>query len=108
MSLDTLVSGQRDRHIQTLLFTILHVSRLLSGQHRRLLEKDSGNQAAANPDFAAWNSCEDALLGRNQYVELEINRPKVNGASTKRSANQKPCDEMAEAIVKGFRVLPEC
>ena len=51
---------------------------------------------------------QSALLGRNQYVELEINRPKVNGASTKRSANQKPCDEMAEAIVKGFRVLPEC
>jgi len=38
-------------------------------------------------------------LGRNQYVELEIKKPKANGASTKLPANQKPCDKMAEAIV---------
>jgi ParB family chromosome partitioning protein len=48
---------------------------------------------------AAWNSREGALLGRNQYVELEIKKPKPNGASTKLPANQKPCDRMAEAIV---------
>jgi ParB family chromosome partitioning protein len=47
---------------------------------------------------AAWNSREGAPLGRNQYVELEIKKPKANGA-TKLSANQKPCDKMAEAIV---------
>jgi ParB family transcriptional regulator, chromosome partitioning protein len=48
---------------------------------------------------AAWNSREGAPLGRNQYVELEIKKPKPNGASTKLSANQKSCDKMAEAIV---------
>ena len=29
----------------------MHVARLFSGQDRRFREKDSGNQAAANPDF---------------------------------------------------------
>ena len=48
---------------------------------------------------AAWNSREGAPLGRNQYVELEITKPKPNGASTKLSAGLKPCDKMAEAIV---------
>jgi hypothetical protein len=38
-------------------------------------------------------------LGRNQYVELEIKKPKANGASTKLSACQKPCEKIAEAIV---------
>ena len=32
---------------------------------------------------AAWNSREGAPLGRNQYVELEIKKPKANGATTK-------------------------
>jgi ParB family chromosome partitioning protein len=32
-------------------------------------------------------------------VELEIKKPKANGASTKLPANQKPCDKMTEAIV---------
>src|SRR5207302_1219644 len=48
---------------------------------------------------AAWNSREGAPLGRNQYVELEIKKPKANSASTKLSANQKSCEKMAEAIV---------
>src|SRR5450631_2865867 len=48
---------------------------------------------------AAWNSREGAPLGRNQYVELEIKKPKPNGPSTKLPANQKPCEKMAEAIV---------
>jgi ParB family chromosome partitioning protein len=48
---------------------------------------------------AAWNSREGAPLGRNRYVELEIKKPKANGASTKLPANQKPCDKMTEAIV---------
>ncbi len=48
---------------------------------------------------AAWNSRESAPLGRNHYVELEIKKPKPNAASTKLSANQKPCEKMAEAIV---------
>src|ERR1700686_4279174 len=48
---------------------------------------------------AAWNSREGAPLGRNHYVELEIKKSKPNGASSKLSAVQKPCDKMAEAIV---------
>jgi ParB family chromosome partitioning protein len=48
---------------------------------------------------AAWNSREGAPLGRNQYVELEIKKPKVNGANAKLSPSQKPCEKMAEAIV---------
>src|ERR1700735_3244567 len=48
---------------------------------------------------AAWNSREGAPLGRNQYVELEIKKPKSNGASSKLSAVQNPCDKMTEAIV---------
>jgi ParB family chromosome partitioning protein len=48
---------------------------------------------------AAWNSREGAPLGRNHYVELEIRKPKPNGASSKLSAVQKPCDKMTEAIV---------
>jgi len=38
-------------------------------------------------------------LGRNQYVELEIKKAKPNGASTKLSPVQKPCDKMVDAIV---------
>jgi ParB family chromosome partitioning protein len=48
---------------------------------------------------AAWNSRDGAPLGRNQYVELEIKNPKASGAGTKLPANQKPCDNLAEAIV---------
>jgi len=48
---------------------------------------------------AAWNTREGALLGRNQYVELEIKKPKPNGASAKLLPVQKPCDKMIEAIV---------
>src|SRR6266404_7927182 len=48
---------------------------------------------------AAWNSREGAPLGRNQYVELEIKKPRANGASNKLPAVQKPCDKMTEAIV---------
>ena len=48
---------------------------------------------------AAWNSREGTPLGRNRYVELEIKKPKANGASTKLPANHKPCEKMAEAIV---------
>jgi ParB family chromosome partitioning protein len=47
----------------------------------------------------AWNSREGSPLGRNRYVELEIKKPKANGASTKLPANRKPCGKMAEAIV---------
>jgi len=64
-----------------------------------LSEKDSGNQAAANPDFGGVEFPRGGSLGRNQYVELEIKKPKANGTSTKLSAVQKPCDKMTEAIV---------
>src|ERR1700734_23290 len=48
---------------------------------------------------SAWNTREGAPLGKNQYVEFEIKKPKPNGASTKLPAVQKPCDKMTEAIV---------
>src|SRR5580658_1254060 len=48
---------------------------------------------------AAWNSREGAPLGRNHYVELEIKKAKPNGASSKLSPVQKPCDKMTEAVV---------
>lgn len=48
---------------------------------------------------SAFSTREGALLGRNQYVELEMNKAKQNGASTKLPPVQKPCDKMAEAIV---------
>ncbi len=38
-------------------------------------------------------------MGRNHYVELEIKKAKPNGASSKLSPVQKPCDKMTEAIV---------
>ena len=73
MSLDTLVSG----------------SATGTFKHCRLLSCTSPDYFRANIDAclkktletkpqliqisAAWNSCGGALLGRNQYVELEIN-----------------------------------
>ena len=77
----------------------MHVTRLFPGQDRRFREKDSGNQAAANTDFGGMEFPRKRSLGRNQYVELEIRKPKSNGASTKLPANQKPCEKMTEAIV---------
>jgi ParB family transcriptional regulator, chromosome partitioning protein len=48
---------------------------------------------------AAWNSREGAPLGRNQYVELEVKKPKPDGVNSKLSSVQKPCEKMTEAIV---------
>lgn len=48
---------------------------------------------------SAWNSREGAPLGRNHYVELQIKKAKTNGAVTKLSSAQKPCEKMTEAIV---------
>jgi hypothetical protein len=55
---------------------------------------------------AAWNSREGAPLVRNQYVQLEIKKPKANGASTKLSANlEAACPPMGLRILapSGFR-----
>jgi ParB family transcriptional regulator, chromosome partitioning protein len=38
-------------------------------------------------------------LGRNRYIELEIRKPKTNGAGSKLAAYHKPCEKMAEAVV---------
>jgi len=51
---------------------------------------------------AAWNS-EGAPLGRNQYVEMEIKKPKAKRSSAKLPANQKPCDKMVEGHRHGRR-----
>jgi hypothetical protein len=77
----------------------MHFARLFPSQDRRFCEEDSGNQAAANTDFGGMEFPRKRSLGRNQYVELEIRKPKSNGASTKLPANQKPCEKMTEAIV---------
>ena len=53
---------------------------------------------------AAWNSREGAPLGRGRYVELEIKKPKPNGASSKLSAAQKPCEKMADLLNRSVRL----
>jgi ParB family chromosome partitioning protein len=47
---------------------------------------------------SAWNTREDAPLGRNRYVELQIKKAK-NGNLAKQPPFQKPCEKMADAIV---------
>ena len=42
---------------------------------------------------SAWNSREGAPLGRNQYVELEIKKPKANGAAAKLPASPEALRE---------------
>jgi ParB family transcriptional regulator, chromosome partitioning protein len=70
-----------------------------------VLERNEFKKASslASPQLiqisGVWNSREGAPSGRNQYVELEIKKPKANGSSSRLPANQKPCDKMAEAIV---------
>ena len=77
----------------------LHFARLFSGQIDASVKKTLETKPQLIQISAAWNSREGAPLGRNRYVELEIKKPKANGASTKLPANQKPCEKMAEAIV---------
>jgi ParB family transcriptional regulator, chromosome partitioning protein len=48
---------------------------------------------------SAYNTREGAPLGRNRYVELQIQKPKANGGAAKQPAIQKPCEKMTEAIV---------
>jgi hypothetical protein len=48
---------------------------------------------------SAWNTREGAPLGRNRYVELQIQRAKANGNVAKQLPFQKPCEKMADAIV---------
>ena len=70
---------------------------------RAKIEASVASTLATKPKLiqisSAWNSREGAPLGRNHYVELEIKKPKTNGAATKLPAHQKPCEKMAEAIV---------
>jgi ParB family transcriptional regulator, chromosome partitioning protein len=48
---------------------------------------------------SAWNTREDTPIGRNRYVELQIQRAKANGRAAKQAPTQKPCEKMADAIV---------
>ena len=48
---------------------------------------------------SAWNTREGAPLGRNRYVELQIQKAKANGSAAKQPPAQKPCEKMTEAIV---------
>jgi ParB family chromosome partitioning protein len=47
----------------------------------------------------AWNTREGSPLGRSQYTELEIKKPKSDDTKAKQSPFQKPCDKMTEAMV---------
>jgi ParB family chromosome partitioning protein len=48
---------------------------------------------------SAWSTREDAPLGKNRYVELEIKKAKTNGTGSKVAPQQKPCEKMTEAVV---------
>ena len=58
----------------------------------KLLFPDVRKDSCTSPD------CFRAKIDASVRKTLET-KPKVNGASTKLSANQKPCEKMAEAIV---------
>ena len=48
---------------------------------------------------SVWNTREGAPLGRNRYIELEIKKPKTNGAVSKARPHEKLCEKMTEAVV---------
>jgi hypothetical protein len=64
-----------------------------------LREKDSGNQAAANPDFGGMEFPRWRSLGTESVCGVGDQETKANGAGNKVSACQKPCETMTEAIV---------
>jgi hypothetical protein len=60
-------------------------------------ENVKNNELAVNP----LGLLDEISEAKHALAELEIKKPKANGASTKLSANQKPCEKMAEAILMG-------
>ena len=80
-------------------FHIMHRPTELSRQDLRPRVETTRKQAAACTDFVGVEYARGRSLGRNHYVELEIKKTKLNGASTQLPLVQKPCEKMAEAIV---------
>jgi hypothetical protein len=72
---------------------------MLPVKDRRSCGENARKQSDPCADFVCLELPRGRTLGRNQYVELEIKKAKVNGTASKLPAAQKPCDEMAEAIV---------
>ena len=63
-------------------------------------EKDSGNQAAANPDFGGVEFPRGRSLGTESVRGVgDQEDPRRTAQAPKRSAVQKPCEKMTEAIV---------
>ena len=80
-------------------FHIMHRSAMLPVKDRRSCGENARKQSDPCADFVCLELSRGGTLGWNQYVELEIKKAKVNGTASKLPAAQKPCDEMAEAIV---------
>ena len=72
---------------------------MLPVKDRRSCGKNARKQSDPCADFVCLELPRVRTLGRNQYVELEIKKAKVNGTASKLPAARKPCDKMAEAIV---------
>ena len=80
-------------------FHIMHRPAVLPVEDRRSCGENARKQTDPCADFVCLELPRGRTLGRNQYVELEIKKAKVNGTASKLPAAQKPCDKMAEAIV---------
>ena len=80
-------------------FHIMHWSTVLPFEDRRSCGENARKQTDPCADLVCLELPRGRTLGRNQYVELEIKKAKVNGTASKLPAAQKPCDKMAEAIV---------
>jgi len=80
-------------------FHIMHRPAVLQVEDRRSCGENARKQTDPCADFVCLELPRGRTLGRNQYVELEIKKAKVNGTASRLPAAQKPCDKMAEAIV---------
>ena len=80
-------------------FHIMHRSAMLPVEDRRSCGENARKQTDRCADAVCLELPRGRTPGRNQYVESEIKKAKVNGTASKLPAAQKPCDKMAEAIV---------
>jgi hypothetical protein len=80
-------------------FHIMHRPAVLPVEDRRSCGENARRQTDPCADFVCLELPRGRTLGRNQNVELEIKKAKVNGTASKLPAAQRPCDKTAEAIV---------
>jgi hypothetical protein len=71
-------------------FYIMHRSAMLPVKDRRSCGENARKQSDPCADFVCLELPRVRTLGRNQYVELEIKKAKVNGTASKLPAAQKP------------------